>query len=213
MKSWAQSQDRALAIRQRRGSNQPTRGANQHAHSSQPPPAFPQTATLQLTDMLQATTRLALQTARQVRVLQGQATRTILYKDSGLLGHALQTLASPTKGWHENNAAFMWARLILLIIEHIPDAENQAVCTLLKQHADAFNQVEQLRDLILECSVHRAWNGESTIIRLATCPDLLNIERAITSTLVAHGGEVKFGPPPKGPLERAASSALEHFQR
>ena len=54
-----------------------------------------------------------------------------------------------------------------------------------------FTQVEQLRELILECSVHRAWNGESTVIRLATCPDLLNITRAITSTLVAHGGEVK----------------------
>ena len=67
---------------------------------------------------------------------------------------------------------------------------------------------EQLREPIQECAVYRAFGGDCSIVKLVADASLQHLVLIITRALVAFGGQIKLGPAPRNPSERAVATAL-----
>jgi hypothetical protein len=134
--------------------------------------------------------------------------RTLVCPDNTLLGPGLKQLASVPLAWHEHKLAFAWAKLVLLLLQSPPEGPEQPDLQPLRVLAETCSQPYQLKYAVLECSFHRSWSGDSTVVKLVVTPDLHELMLLIVRTIVLRGSSLKFGAPPKGPLERAAQTAL-----
>ena len=70
---------------------------------------------------------------------------------------------------------------------------------------------DQLKDHIMECTLIRTWQGDSTLIRLATSSELRELCSIAVKLIVLAGGQVRYGPPPRGPMERATAACLSQL--
>ena len=80
---------------------------------------------------------------------------------------------------------------------------------VLREHADACSSPLLLRDFVHDCSILRTWKGDATLIRLTVSPELQAVASCLLRLCVKFGGVIKYGPPPRGPLERATAQLLQ----
>jgi hypothetical protein len=201
LNQWAVPPDRMQTVRPRRA------GAKTSAINAPPLALHDKQSTS--TDLLLATSRLTLQNARQLRQLSATILRTITIPDSSQYGQPLGSLARKENAYHEQAMIFMWANIMLIIIEHPPEGAPVEATRFLQEHVNSCNNPEFLKYAVLECSLSRTWQGDSTILKVAVAPSLHTVLNSLTQLLVAAGAHMRFGPPPKGPLERAATTALQ----
>ena len=110
--------------------------------------------------------------------------------------------------YNDEDTARTWALLVLAILDAADESTPIDPLRVLQEHANHCTAPSALRDLIYECSVIRTWAGNACLIRLAVSAEMQQVAAAAWRLCVAFGGLVKYGPAPRGPLERAASSLL-----
>ena len=110
MKQWANNSERAVALRARKEPRAQQRHSTgtQGANGEQRQPEG---------DLLTSTARLALQTARQVRMLTSVVLRTIPVPDSSRLAQQLGAIARRTPQYMEDAQAVTWALTVLALLE------------------------------------------------------------------------------------------------
>ena len=180
------------------------------ALASQRPPARPQGLGENAygSNLLQATARLSLETARGLRQLRAAVIRTITIPDNSPAGIAVRRLAESEHQSGSDDIAITWAQLVLAILS-IPTADLPVTLSdPLRAHAAAMVRPASLRESVHECAVYRTYSGDATIARLSAdaClqTELLHISRA----LVASGGQLRLGPAPRSAGERAVAAAM-----
>ena len=99
---------------------------------------------------MQATARLALSTATQVRYMSGLITKTASIPDASLLGKLFADYAKIDRPWTDNLLAFTWAEIILLALDH-PQGLHEESLMILQAHAIAFTSAASLKTTF--CSV------------------------------------------------------------
>ena len=203
MQQWAKTPERALTVRARKDRRMNERETTLMSQQGQ----HPREGQLQA-ELLMQTTKLALATARQVRQLQATLLRTVSVPDACHFGSGFSTLARQDRPWSENYHAYQWAQIMLLITENPPTGATEEMLSSLRTHASSCNSPEQLKEHILECTVSRTWAGDCTNLRIATSHDFQELTMLTTRLLTMGGASIRFGPPPRGPLERAASNSL-----
>ena len=213
MQGWLQAAPRQSAVRPRR-EPQPQHHLRTHQSSATPALAGGVVAVATIpradADLLTCTSRLALSTARQMRTLSGMAVRTLTLPDTSPLAQPLAVVAHMEKPWSENMLCYTWGHLITVLLAH-PDNLPPEALLILQTHAQSQLTPDALREHILECHVARTWDGSSTIIKFATSTELKEVSAAIILLLTSSGARLRFGAPPRGPLERATASALDCY--
>ena len=126
MQQWAVDADRAAALRPRR---EPNRGGTQRGQVS----LLPRAAQTQNVDhdLLLATAKLALTTARHQRALSGQMTRTYSIPDASRHGQAFATMARIECAWSEKSLVLAWGQILLLVTSQPPGLPADAVRVLM----------------------------------------------------------------------------------
>ena len=157
------------------------------------------------------TAKLALTTAKQLRHLQATILRTLTVPDSTVYGPGLSALASTERGYNENAHAFAWAQLLLVLIDTHGVKAGEEITKPLHDHVANCATPDQLKDHIMECTLIRTWQGDSTLIRLATSSELRELCSIAVKLIVLAGGQVRYGPPPRGPMERATAACLSQL--
>ena len=104
----------------------------------------------------------------------------------------------------------MWANILLIVTTNPQEGAPVDALRQLQEHVKSCRSLQQLREAVLECDLSRTHSGGSTNIKIAATPALHPILNSLTQVLVAAGANMRFGPPPHGPLERAAAAALRH---
>ena len=109
--------------------------------------------------------------------------------------------------------ANVWAQIMLVICE-LPLVDMPCNATdVIRTHVHHCTSAEQLQDHVWECQLVRTWAGTATIWKLSTSTDLQPVASAADRILVCSGAHMKYGPAPRGPLERATASALQAHVR
>lgn len=160
-------------------------------------------------DLTVATARLALATARQVRSLAATVVKTVSIPDTTLWGPQLRELASRERNYGDNELAYMWAQLLIILLEASQENLPADALAHLLEHSRQSKTPETLREVILECNLSRAWSGDSTTLKYALSSDFHATGAALSRVLVAGGSRLRFGPAPRGPFERQTSAALD----
>jgi hypothetical protein len=162
--------------------------------------------------LLTATAKLALATAKQVRTLVSVTGKTYNIPDACALGGPFfAVLARQDRPWTPHNLAYCWAQIILWILEHpmtIPEETLQA----LRTHANAYMSAESLQPYIMDCQLTRTWSGDTTNLRLTMSPELRDVGGLLSKVLVGAGCQIRYGAPPRGPLERLVSDSMNARQ-
>ena len=201
MKQWATNGERAVALRARKEpraqQRHPTGMQGTNGEQRQPEG-----------DLLTTTARLALQTARQVRMLTSVVLRTITVPDSSRLAQQLGAIARRTLQYTEDAQAVTWALVVLALLEMAEESTTQEPLRMLREHAAACCSSAALKDSILECSVARTWAGNATNVRIAVAPEMNALANAAVRVMVAEGSTIRYGPAPRGPLERDTAALL-----
>ena len=205
MKQWASNSERAVALRARKEPRA------QQRHSTGPQGTSGEQR-LPDGDLLTSTARLALQTARQVRMLTTVILRTIRVPDSSKLAQQLGVIARRMPQYTEDAQAVTWALMVLALLEVTEESTTQEPLRMLREHAAACCSSAALKDSILECSVARTWAGNATNVRIAVAPEMTTLANAAARVMVAAGGMIRYGPAPRGPLERNAAALLNTRQ-
>ena len=206
MKGWVTTSDRAVAVRARKQEN---RGSTAHQPPVGAKAESARAARIERDeDLLMATARLSLCSARQLRTLTGILLRTVTIPDGTKFGTRLAELARQEKPWHENNWVIMWGTVILMIADATDDGLPLDCLKVIREHVVAIAAPTTLREHVSECFVSRAWAGDSSIWKFAVSLELREVAQAVCRSLVASGATLRLGPPPRGPLERATALAL-----
>ena len=88
--------------------------------------------------------------------------------------------------------------------DDLPSEPQQRI----RDHAERSTTITAVRDYILDFQIYRTWSGDCTNLRLAVANELQEILLSIMRMLIHLGGRLRYGPPPRGPLERSVTSAL-----
>ena len=78
----------------------------------------------------------------------------------------------------------------------------------LVDHAVACVSPDNLVGLISECSISQTFTGTAVNVRLVVSSELSTVSQCLIKSLIAAGGTLRFGAPPRNALERSTSSAL-----
>ena len=104
--------------------------------------------------------------------------RVVTVPDSCPCGMAFKKLAEVERSFAEQDMSYTWAQMILAILT-MPNESMPAGCAqILKEHAQACNRPECVRDCIMEYSATRTYAGESSNIRMAVNGGLQQIALA-----------------------------------
>ena len=114
------------------------------------------------------------------------------------------------KTYNDQMTVLMWAHILLIVTTNPHEGAPVDALRQLQEHVQSCTSPEQLREAILECDLSRTHSGDTANIKIAVTPALHPILNSLIRILVATGGNMRFGPPPRGPLERAAAAALRH---
>ena len=220
MEKWAEQRERASAQRPRKMRESGDRFESQDRAVAVAVPSSQgkgRRASCANSDSLESlvisTAKLSLETARKVRQLGGIALRTITMPESAPLTAQLLTMCTADRGFAEKDHIFQWAELIQCIIRVSPEQIDAQWMKILKDHAAACVSPDNLLGLISECSVSQTFAGNAVNVRLAVNSDLQTVSQCLIKSLVAVGGTLRFGAPPRTALERSTSSALAARQK
>ena len=146
MKGWVTSSDRAVVVRARKQDN---RGSKAHQPSAGAKAEPARAARIERDeDLLMATARLSLSSARQLRTLTGILLRTVTIPDGTKFGTRLAELARQEKPWHENNLVIVWGSVILMIADAMDDGLPPDCLKVIREHAAAAATPAALREHI-----------------------------------------------------------------
>ena len=120
----------------------------------------------------------------------------------------MQNVARREQQVSEDSTAITWAMMIPALFASADDNLPTQHVNTLRDHAERCTAAACVRDWIHECMVVRVWAGDATLLRMAVEPELQSIANAVLRICVAMGGQVKYGPAPRGPLERQVSTLL-----
>ena len=208
MRQWAANPERGLTLRPRVEGGNRARGKGS-GHNHDQPAARTSTRLHGADELLCQTARLALSTARQARMLTAIVSRTITMPDGTKISAALLQITRQDLMPSEDQPAYMWGLLMLALAdlhqEGLPADSYQCIL----DHAEHSTTIATVREHILDCQIYRVWSGDATNIRVAVANELQGVLLAAIRILVHLGGRLRYGPPPRGPLERAVSSALQ----
>ena len=101
-----------------------------------------------------------------------------------------------------------WAFLILALIRLKDVVFPSDSLETLRAHAASAERIDSVRGTVTECSVSRAFQCNSWILRFAVEPSLDCVPRAVIQCLVTLGGNLKLGAPPRAPPARALMQAM-----
>lgn len=161
---------------------------------------------LDMQRLVQATAKLSLQTARQVRLNTALTVTTALAPTMPLLQTALNIHSDATKPTLGD--ILRWSTVVSSLSHNEKvSAQHRA---LLEQHAKATQSPEALLGLIHFFSVAPTF-GDSSLIKVqwSTAPELRQISMALAGALVELGASLKYGPAPRSAAERAVAAALK----
>ena len=202
MRQWAPNAERGLILRPRVDDGNRTRGRGR-GRARQPDQAATQTGPRlqEADDLLCQTARLALSTARQTRMLTAIVSRTITVPDGTQISPALQQIARQELPPSDDQPAYTWGLLVLALVDlqgdDLPSEPQQRI----RDHAERSTTITAVRDYILDCQIYRTWSGDCTNLRVAVANELQEILLSIMRMLIHLGGRLRYGPPPRGPLE------------
>ena len=94
-----------------------------------------------------------------------------------------------------------------------PQHLHEESLLLLQAHALAYTSAASLKYHILQRQVIRTWNGQMTNLKLCLSPEFQTVGAALTRILIGAGAVMRYGAPPKSPLERNVNQALQHAAR
>ena len=219
METWASGRERAAAVRPRRTRQNPHEAIPQNANSAIAAPVSspfqaphggrPQGPTWHSDkELLHATARLSIETARNVRMLTAIAVRTLSVPALSQCGPPVRAVAEQPRTYAEHEPAYTWAQLVLLALALVPEDSQDAGHLLLRQHAVQSTRPELLRDHLQECQVTRCYSADASNIKLAVSGELAPTAQALCRTLIAGGATLRFGAAPKSSAERAVTTAL-----
>jgi hypothetical protein len=171
----------------------------------------PETRQPDLKDLVVATARLSVASARRLRVHEGQISCFALLKaDSELAKHLLSRLETFKQTIRGDWSPHMWAALVLFVVragDYPPDT------AILKEHAATCSSADMIRPLIVECEVHLAFDKQNLCLTTTVKPDLYAIQSAMFRCLDKLGADIRFGAAPPRSLERQVASALRLIDR
>ena len=99
----------------------------------------------------------------------------------------------------------VWAALILFLVKVEALADK---APLLRQHAADITSPSELVPMIRICRIAKAFEPGMHRLTLAVSEELRPVLRAVLVCLEQLGGDIKYGPPPKSPLERTVQKLL-----
>ena len=160
MDTWAHGRERAAAVRPRRGAQEHPQGtaviavavspATQHRAPRSGPGVGGDDRAL-----LHATARVAVETARNVRMLTAIAVRTVSVPDTAAFGAQMRGLAEQPRTYSEHESAYVWAQLVLIAPAAVAVDSGEVGHVPVRAHAAQCTQPEVLRDFLQECIVTR----------------------------------------------------------
>ena len=164
-------------------------------------------------DLLHATARLSLHTARRVRLLSAVVLRTLLIPDNSSAGPSIKNIATQEKQYSDLEACYTWAQLLLAVLA-LPASTLPVESTrLLAEHAASNTRPDQMQLHLAECSVTRTYSGDASIVRMAGDATLQGALQALSRCLIASGAQLRLGPAPRSTEERAVTAALTATRR
>ena len=179
----------------------PWRHSAHTAHTSGP---------LHSEDLLHATARLNLHTARRARLLLAVILRKLLIPDNN---SAIRNITSQEKQYGDLEACHPWAHLLLAVLA-LPASTLPVESTrLLAEHAASNTRPDQMQLHLAECSVTRTYSGNASIVRMAGDVTLQSALQALSRCLIASGAQLRLGPAPRTTEERAVTAALTSTRR
>ena len=215
MEKWAEQRERGSALRARKMRESSDRVESQDRAVAIAVPSSqgrgrraPNASSDSLESLVISTAKLSLDTARRVRQLSGIALRTITMPESAPLTAQLLRMCTADRAFMEKDHIYQWAALVQCIIKASPEQiEPQWMKTLVDHAAACVSPVSWL-GLISECSVSQTFNGTPVHVRLAVNSELQTVCQCLIKCLIAAGGTLRFGAPPRHALECSTGSAL-----
>eukprot|EP00929_Paragymnodinium_shiwhaense_P002087 TRINITY_DN10228_c0_g1_i8.p2 TRINITY_DN10228_c0_g1~~TRINITY_DN10228_c0_g1_i8.p2 ORF type:complete len:186 (-),score=26.56 TRINITY_DN10228_c0_g1_i8:143-700(-) len=152
--------------------------------------------------LVKSTAELSLHTARQQRLLSGIAHTVVLLPAHAATKAVLDMPPDPTQRGHVTR----WAVFVLALSKLDGFPEQQSV---LAQHVAQSTDPEKLLPLVHVFNVVPTYDNPQLIkIQFTVDAQLWPVQQALVSMLVAMGGSMKYGPPPRSAPERAVAKAL-----
>ena len=157
--------------------------------------------------------KLTLQNAGDIRMLKGVITHCALLDSKDPLCGELEKANKKFQAIRAQQKdagsphILLWAALVMALIKsgrgEVQDLEE------LRKHAEI--KKEELQQMIHTCffAPKPEGNGKPKLLLAVSTEKALRAQAAVLRILAVNGADVRHGPAPKSPLERAVSKALE----
>ena len=165
--------------------------------------------------LLKAVAKLTLRNAQACRNMESTVFITYILPKAGTYSaagtEAGQLYAQRTRAAGKNHtlgqpSSWLWAALMKVLAddENINAEKRQQV----KSYCDAVSDPSSLSQTVLYCRISKVYDQTKVRLQVAVTPDLQEILLELQRRLEASGGERKFGPAPRGALERHVQELL-----
>ena len=165
--------------------------------------------------LLTAVARLTLKNAQTCRNLESSVFVTyILAKDSTYAQTATaagQPYAQRTRAAGKSHnlgqpSSWVWAALTQAVLRDESVSEEKR--SVIKQHCDGATDPAALCNQVLYCRLSKVYDQHKVRLQIAVTSQLTDILIIVQEAVESGGGERKFGPAPRGALERQIQEFL-----
>ena len=165
--------------------------------------------------LLKAVAKLTLRNAQACRNMESTVFVTYILPKAGTYStagtEAGQLYAQRTRAAGKNHtlgqpSSWLWAAFmkVLATDENISAEKRQQV----KSYCDEVTDPCSLSQTVLYCRLSKVYDQSKVRLQVAVTPELQEFLTELQRGLEASGGERKFGPPPRGALERHVQELL-----
>eukprot|EP00930_Biecheleria_cincta_P002987 TRINITY_DN103931_c0_g1_i1.p2 TRINITY_DN103931_c0_g1~~TRINITY_DN103931_c0_g1_i1.p2 ORF type:complete len:272 (-),score=45.81 TRINITY_DN103931_c0_g1_i1:467-1282(-) len=149
------------------------------------------------------TARLALETKRDTRLLQGGLFRTALLEITEALKEMLLDDVST-----QDDFEAQWIDLVLFLLALAETSFNKAFLAILRAHKDAFQKDSTILSDVAFCRHAIAHDQVRFKIQFWVKPSLEPAAKATQSLLASLKADIRIGPPPRSKFERLTAASL-----
>ena len=164
---------------------------------------------------MKAVAKLTLRNAQACRNMESTVFVTYILPKAGTYStagtEAGQLYAQRTRAAGKNHtlgqpSSSLWAAFmkVLATDENISEEKRQQV----KSYCDEVTDPCSLSQTVLYCRLSKVYDQSKVRLQVAVTPELQEFLTELQRGLEASGGERKFGPPPRGALERHVQELL-----
>ncbi|CAE8594274.1 unnamed protein product [Polarella glacialis] len=163
-----------------------------------------------VTEAIPAIGELSLETARNSRMHSGGLFRTLLLPVVQGLELPVRITAEATGTDPGLEHCKVWAALILSLVNLSVPAELQSAQLVLKTLASA---EQEWQNKVHFCRVCKTYDQKKLKVQFSVDSQLDPAAAAVARILVAQGGELMFGPPPRSARERKVAGIMANLAR